>query len=382
VIQKKMGDWQTPRHEGFDAGCHHGKADSLHAQIKQENYPTPTSSMATMADMEQARFAGNGGKRPDYATAKEWPTPRAGDIDSTRTKGNKKDGRHLGMEVKAWQTPAAQDAKNATFPPSQQERDTLPGALMRENWPTPKCPSGGGQVDTGALNPGFVELLMGFPEHWTDTGIEGTLLSTMSLTQQVQSDTIQIGGVINVISNKTNSNKVLPSLWECNDAQEISIQESDRTDEYILKEAVLQQGMRGDAAKEGDDNSHVGLLSFSQTDRGAVCGMRHHEQSACTPQRHEQSKQQYGQPDDSLCSMPHARTLQNRRSAMAANAGRRIAMTKLIDGHAPEDIAMPLADIYSAVTGKKLYRVRDITYQALVEWRKQSDFIEVREAKR
>ena len=67
---------------------------------------------------------------------------------------------------------------------------------------------------------------------------------------------------------------------------------------------------------------------------------------------------------------------------MAANAGRRIAMTKLIDGHAPEDIAMPLADIYSAVTGKKLYRVRDITYQALVEWRKQSDFIEVREAKR
>ena len=54
-------------------------------------------------------------------------------------------------------------------------------------------------------------------------------------------------------------------------------------------------------------------------------------------------------------------------------------MTKLIDVHAPEDIAMPLADIYSAVTGKQLYRVRDITYQALVEWRKQSDFIEVRE---
>jgi hypothetical protein len=26
--------WQTPRHEGFDAGRHRGKADSLHAQMK------------------------------------------------------------------------------------------------------------------------------------------------------------------------------------------------------------------------------------------------------------------------------------------------------------------------------------------------------------
>jgi DNA (cytosine-5)-methyltransferase 1 len=57
-------------------------------------------------------------------------------------------------------------------------------------WPTPKTPSGGGQMDrttpgggirkledavsaelgynTGALNPTWVEWLMGFPEGWTD----------------------------------------------------------------------------------------------------------------------------------------------------------------------------------------------------------------------
>lgn len=30
--------WQTPRADGFDAGRHRGKADSLHSQIKQ--WPT------------------------------------------------------------------------------------------------------------------------------------------------------------------------------------------------------------------------------------------------------------------------------------------------------------------------------------------------------
>lgn len=34
---------QTPRHEGFDAGRHKGKTDSLHSQVKASGIPTPTS---------------------------------------------------------------------------------------------------------------------------------------------------------------------------------------------------------------------------------------------------------------------------------------------------------------------------------------------------
>jgi hypothetical protein len=54
-----------------------------------------------------------------------------------------------------WPTTAAKDSKNATFPPSQIDRDTVPGALMREG-------------QSGQLNPEWVECLMGFPPGWTD----------------------------------------------------------------------------------------------------------------------------------------------------------------------------------------------------------------------
>jgi hypothetical protein len=86
--------WPTPRHEGFDAGCHNGKPDSLHAAVKmlptptardwkstspgnQENsrplsevvgnlYGTPTSSMVSVGDLEQAGY--HSLKRPPYTS--------------------------------------------------------------------------------------------------------------------------------------------------------------------------------------------------------------------------------------------------------------------------------------------------------------------------
>jgi hypothetical protein len=64
--------------------------------------------------------------------------------------------RHTnGNESSSWPTPAAQDGKNSTLPPSQEHRDTLPGQLIR-------------QGQQGYLNPEFVETLMGFPQGWTD----------------------------------------------------------------------------------------------------------------------------------------------------------------------------------------------------------------------
>jgi hypothetical protein len=52
-------------------------------------------------------------------------------------------------------TPTATDAKNATLPPSQAARDSVPGHLLRT-----------GVV--GSLHPRFVEWMMGFPPGWTD----------------------------------------------------------------------------------------------------------------------------------------------------------------------------------------------------------------------
>ncbi|AJK27714.1 hypothetical protein DIVA_50 [Paenibacillus phage Diva] len=106
--------------------------------------------------------------RTDIANWKKglWATPTASEttakekIELTET-GRRKclnGSSHsvdLATMVKMWPTPAAQDAKNCTLPPSQISRDTVPGAMLRDG-------------QKGQLNPDWVECLMGFPIGWTD----------------------------------------------------------------------------------------------------------------------------------------------------------------------------------------------------------------------
>jgi hypothetical protein len=63
-------------------------------------------------------------------------------------------------------TPAAQDGKNATLPQSQAFRDTVPGAVMRNQ-----------TFQTGEdsqLNPRFVAEMMGFPVDWLELPFQNT----------------------------------------------------------------------------------------------------------------------------------------------------------------------------------------------------------------
>lgn len=56
-------------------------------------------------------------------------------------------------------TPTTNDSKNASLPPSQQDRDGLAGAMLRND-----------SIPTGAatyLNPSFVEEMMGYSIGWT-----------------------------------------------------------------------------------------------------------------------------------------------------------------------------------------------------------------------
>lgn len=144
-----------------------------------------------------------------------WPTPCANEPSrKTRLKtdrpgrdpslpgnyhqlGRLVENGEVGVEAKRrWPTPMAQDAKNATLPPSQATWDSVPGAILREqeaekNWPTPRAvdgskkgPSGGKMASLGTvvrypepsvpgslhrdrLNPNWVEQLMGVPPGWT-----------------------------------------------------------------------------------------------------------------------------------------------------------------------------------------------------------------------
>ncbi len=72
-----------------------------------------------------------------------------------------------------WPTPAAQDGKNATLPPSQISRNTLPGAILRDGQLDPDSPSTDGK-SCALLNPRWVAQLQGFPSDWLD-GIEWPL---------------------------------------------------------------------------------------------------------------------------------------------------------------------------------------------------------------
>ena len=91
-------------------------------------YPTPSASMVTIQDMEQARYAGNDPRRPKYRSA--WPTPTC----------------HDGTQV---DPPSHWDGRRST---------PCLGVLVNE-----EAGTRGGQ-----LNPTWVEWLMGWPLGWTD----------------------------------------------------------------------------------------------------------------------------------------------------------------------------------------------------------------------
>jgi hypothetical protein len=83
--------------------------------------------------------------------------PKDAEWHGTRT-AYKQDGKKIqvGLEscLKKWPTPAEQDCKNSTFPVSQRNRDTVPGAMIRDG-------------QTGSLNPDWVEWLMNWPIGWS-----------------------------------------------------------------------------------------------------------------------------------------------------------------------------------------------------------------------
>lgn len=97
----------------------------------------------------------------------------------------------LARLVKLLPTPTASDAKNATLPPAAENRDNLPGYLMRTMYATPQARDyRTGQTERwddpgrsrnlndqigGQLNPDWVEWLMGFPRGWSDRSAAGGL---------------------------------------------------------------------------------------------------------------------------------------------------------------------------------------------------------------
>lgn len=131
----------------------------------------PNGGRVNPPDMSPTGILANGKKRqvglehqvrqvekgfwPTHKAEAFFPTPRASDGDKGGP--NQKIGGKpaLASIAAMFPTPTAQDAKNSTLPPSQRERDSLPGHLIRDGV-------------SGQLNPEWVEWLMGFPAGWTE----------------------------------------------------------------------------------------------------------------------------------------------------------------------------------------------------------------------
>lgn len=159
--------------------------------------PTPLASIATHSGPNQRDSSGRPGLQ---MMAMRWPTPLSGEESGggnaryalAAMNGEKRASgatRSLKLRdaVLAFPTPAVNDAKNSTLPPSQKDRDSLVGDVMR-GIPTPRAGDGlkRGAIDPmeprnglpgfvqmdapgGQLNPPWVEWLMGWPIGWTDS---------------------------------------------------------------------------------------------------------------------------------------------------------------------------------------------------------------------
>lgn len=104
-----------------------------------ESWATPTNSMATPEDLAQAKFAGNGGKRPSYSEA--WPTPQAADAERGsdslfRSSGNPTLGgmARLTAGKSLWDTPKADIEKSGN--PREGDRGDL--QAQTRMWETPR----------------------------------------------------------------------------------------------------------------------------------------------------------------------------------------------------------------------------------------------------
>jgi len=147
-------------------------------------WPTPTAS-----DHTGAGHAAQGGVNLRTAAA-QWPTPTAGDSKASGSRNTASSKAHPGTSLtdavrgdggtgRLWPTPNTVDAKLGTRNPAMGKTQEQLCHVVKE-WPTPMSrdwkssatatkPNSrplSEQVE-GALNPTFVEYLLGLPRDWT-----------------------------------------------------------------------------------------------------------------------------------------------------------------------------------------------------------------------
>lgn len=164
---KERQSWPTPcasnPNENEDLAQWEARRAAVEATKKNGNgFGTPLAIAVKKAwatptareSMPESMAAGMKRKSPSLTTlAKMWQTPLTSDANGIRKPDGK---RGVGLNTQVmWSTPTAHDGKNCMLPPAAEQRQDIPGDLMRSGY-------------SGYLNPAFVEMLMGVPVGWTE----------------------------------------------------------------------------------------------------------------------------------------------------------------------------------------------------------------------
>lgn len=214
--------------------------------------------------------------RTPLATAvKLCPTPRANSHACPGIHGQ--GGFDLQTSVKLWPTPAAQDGKNSTLSPSQKERDTIPGAVIK-------------QGHEGQLNPDWVECLQGFPIGWTDIDKEE----------------------INHDACKRSSLKILQILRGEIGTEEIQ-REAGRL-RCVYAEKLLQSSMCREVKYERNIDEIGNIETYCPFARHLLRNMQNNQKSSKSPFGWETEQQRTGEPYDIMYFLSHEMALGTRQA--------------------------------------------------------------------
>jgi hypothetical protein len=135
--------------------------------VMVHKYPTPTNSMMTVQDMEQARFSGSDPRRPRYQKA--IPAPAANDAKNSLTESQRGIGTLTAHAVElTFPTPGTTGLSNGSGNCESINK------LYEKDFATDEERRSMRAGNGGQLNPGWVEALMGYPQGWTDIDREVT----------------------------------------------------------------------------------------------------------------------------------------------------------------------------------------------------------------
>tara|TARA_R100000808_G_scaffold1576_1_gene7038 strand:- start:2199 stop:3098 length:900 start_codon:yes stop_codon:yes gene_type:complete len=156
--------WRTPTDESKHGGTSNPidikrKGQTVHLGDQASHWPTPTKSD------DGGKVTVNSLQSGLIGTASKWRTPMArGWKDGADLK--EKPVMTLGRQTQNWGTPTGRDANEGYNP--KLGRDGTQDGLLGRQAPQHTMPGQKFYASKRALNPRFVEWLMGFPIGWTD----------------------------------------------------------------------------------------------------------------------------------------------------------------------------------------------------------------------